>query len=99
MMGAGKGVVVAGTAVLITGWARVGLGGTAVSSVDSLLWQAVKSSRDKVHKMMSLRIDDSITKPFAKRHAGGRRRVKGSIKSRVSITQDPHRLATLLINP
>ena len=65
MTGGGGGVLVGGTAVLITGWAKVGVGGMAVSS-GWLLWQATKNSAVKIKtKMNNLRIYFLITKPFA----------------------------------
>lgn len=77
MTGGGGGVLVGGTAVLMTGWPRVGSGATAVSAVVSPLWQATKKSSVKLkNKMMNLRIDNSIIKPFAAQGDGIGRRVK-----------------------
>jgi hypothetical protein len=65
MTGGGGGVLVAGTAVLITGEARVGFVDTADSSGSSL-WQAAKVSRTSVKtRTNNLRIRFLIIKPFA----------------------------------
>ena len=59
MTGGGGGVLVAATAVLITGLPSVGSGGTAVAS-GSLAWQAAKNSKVKLTKRIkNLRIDIS----------------------------------------
>jgi hypothetical protein len=65
MTGGGGGVLVVGTAVLITGEARVGFVDTAVSSGSSL-WQAAKVIRTSVKtRTNNLRIRFLIIKPFA----------------------------------
>ena len=65
MTGSGNGVLVVGTAVLITGEASVGVGG-AGDSGGVLLWQAANVNRIGVKtRTYNLRIRFLIIKPFA----------------------------------